>query len=527
MELFGFEIKRKGTPQGEKSFVAPSDDGAIESISAGGYYGTYMDLEGVAQTEAELIKRYREIAMMADVDTAIEDIINESIAQLENESPVDLNLDDVDLSAGIKKKILAEFEEIKNILDFKERAQDYFRRWYIDGRIYFHKVIDLDNPKQGIKDIRYIDPRKIRKVREVKKEKNPSGVQFVKDVEEFFIYNDKGVTSKPGQYIAPENQQGLKITKDAIAYANSGMVDHDKHIALSFLHKAIRPANQLRMMENAVVIYRITRAPERRIFYVDVGNLPKMKAEQYLKDIMDRYRNKLVYDANTGEIRDDKKFMSMLEDFWLPRREGGTGTQIDTLPAGQNLGQIEDVEYFQRKLYQALNIPVSRLEQQAGLNFGRAAEINRDEMKFTKFIIKLRRKFAVGLSDLLKTQLLLKGVITEEDWHDIKDDLEYEFATDAYYTESKEQEILRSRVEVLNGLAAYIGTFFSKRYIQKNVLMLTDEEIDTIETELLSEPQYQRQYQWSPLSAVQQDAPEGPEGMPGEGVPEPGPDNGA
>ena len=527
MELFGFEIKRKGTPQGEKSFVAPSDDGAIESIRAGGYYGTYMDLEGVAQTEAELIKRYRDIAMMADVDTAIEDIINESIAQLENESPVDLNLDDVDLSAGIKKKILAEFEEIKNILDFKERAQDYFRRWYIDGRIYFHKVIDLDNPKQGIKDIRYIDPRKIRKVREVKKEKNPSGVQFVKDVEEFFIYNDKGVTSKPGQYIAPENQQGLKITKDAIAYANSGMVDHDKHIALSFLHKAIRPANQLRMMENAVVIYRITRAPERRIFYVDVGNLPKMKAEQYLKDIMDRYRNKLVYDANTGEIRDDKKFMSMLEDFWLPRREGGTGTQIDTLPAGQNLGQIEDVEYFQRKLYQALNIPVSRLEQQAGLNFGRAAEINRDEMKFTKFIIKLRRKFAVGLSDLLKTQLLLKGVITDDDWHLIKDDIEYEFATDAYYTESKEQEILRSRVEVLNGLAAYIGTFFSKRYIQKNVLMLTDEEIDTIETELLSEPQYQRQYQWSPLSAVQQDAPEGPEGMPGEGVPEPGPDNGA
>ena len=526
MELFGFEIKRKGTPQGEKSFVAPSDDGAIESIRAGGYYGTYMDLEGVAQTEAELIKRYRDIAMMADVDTAIEDIINESIAQLENESPVDLNLDDVDLSAGIKKKILAEFEEIKNILDFKERAQDYFRRWYIDGRIYFHKVIDLDNPKQGIKDIRYIDPRKIRKVREVKKEKNPSGVQFVKDVEEFFIYNDKGVTSKPGQYIAPENQQGLKITKDAIAYANSGMVDHDKHIALSFLHKAIRPANQLRMMENAVVIYRITRAPERRIFYVDVGNLPKMKAEQYLKDIMDRYRNKLVYDANTGEIRDDKKFMSMLEDFWLPRREGGTGTQIDTLPAGQNLGQIEDVEYFQRKLYQALNIPVSRLEQQAGLNFGRAAEINRDEMKFTKFIIKLRRKFAVGLSDLLKTQLLLKGVITEEDWHDIKDDLEYEFATDAYYTESKEQEILRSRVEVLNGLAAYIGTFFSKRYIQKNVLMLTDEDIETIETELLSEPQYQRQYQWSPLSAVQNEAPEGPEGPAGEGVPEPGPDNG-
>ena len=527
MDIFGFEIKRKDKPQSEKSFVAPTEDGAIESIRAGGYYGTYMDLEGIAQTEAELIKRYRDIAMMADVDTAIEDIINESVAQLENESPVELNLDDVQLSSAVRKSILKEFEEIKNLLDFKERAQDYFRKWYIDGRIFFHKVIDLENPKQGIKDIRFIDPRKIRKVREVKKEKNPSGIQFIKEVTEFFIYNEKGVTQKPGQYVAPENQQGLKITKDAIAYSSSGLIDHDKNIPLSYLHKAIRPANQLRMMENAVVIYRITRAPERRIFYVDVGNLPKLKSEQYLKDIMDRYRNKLVYDANTGEIRDDKKFMSMLEDFWLPRRDGGTGTQIDTLPAGQNLGQIEDVEYFQRKLYQALNIPVSRLEQQAGLNFGRAAEINRDEMKFTKFIIKLRRKFAVLLSDLLRTQLLLKGVITEQDWDAIKDDLEYEFATDAYYTESKEQEILRSRVEVLNGLAAYIGTFFSKRYIQKNVLMLTDEEIDTIETELLSEPQYQRQYQWSPLSAVQQDAPQGPEGMPGEGVPEPGPDNGA
>ena len=527
MDLFGFEIKRKDKSTNEKSFVAPSEDTAIESIRAGGYYGTYMDLEGVAQTEAELIKRYRDIAMMADVDTAIEDIINESVAQLENEAPVELNVDNVQLSSAIKKKILSEFEEIKSILDFKDRAQDYFRRWYIDGRVYFHKVIDLENPKDGIKDIRYIDPRKIRKVREVKKEKNPSGVQMVKSVEEYFIYNDKGVTQKPGAYVAPENQQGLKITKDAITYCPSGLVDQDKNIPLSYLHKAIRPANQLRMMENAVVIYRITRAPERRIFYVDVGNLPKMKAEQYLKDIMDRYRNKLVYDANTGEIRDDKKFMSMLEDFWLPRRDGGTGTQIDTLPAGQNLGQIEDVEYFQRKLYQALNVPVSRLEQQAGLNFGRAAEINRDEMKFTKFIIKLRRKFSVMLSDLLRTQLLLKGVLTEVDFDAIKDDLEFEFATDAYYTESKEQEILRSRVEVLNGLAAYIGTFCSKRYIQKNVLMLTDEEIEVIETELLSEPQYQRQYQWSPLSAVQQEQPEGPEGPAGEGVPEPGPDNGA
>ena len=529
MDIFGFEIKRKKTPEGEKSFVAPSEDGAIESIRAGGYYGTYMDLEGVAQTDAELVKRYRDIAMMADVDTAVEDIINESIAQLENESPVEINLDDVELSAAVRKSIQKEFEEIKNLMDFKAQAQDYFRRWYIDGKIFFHKVIDMENPKQGIKDIRYIDPRKIRKVREVKKEKNPSGVQFVKEVNEFFIFNDKGVTSKPGQYVAPENQQGLKITKDAIAYAPSGLVDHDKNISLSYLHKAIRPANQLRMMENAVVIYRITRAPERRIFYVDVGNLPKMKAEQYLKDIMDRYRNKLVYDANTGEIRDDKKFMSMLEDFWLPRREGGTSTNIDTLPAGQNLGQIEDVEYFQRKLYQALNIPMSRLEQQAGLNFGRAAEINRDEMKFTKFVDKLRRKFSVLFNDILRSQLLLKGVITEADWDLIKDDIFYEFATDAYYQESKEQEILRSRVEVMNGLSAYIGTFFSKRWIQKNVLNLTDEEIEQIEADLLLEPQLTRQYQWSPLQAQEQQQPETDinNGIPGEGVPEPGPENGA
>jgi hypothetical protein len=529
MDLFGFEIKRKEPQKSEKSFVAPSTDDAIESIRAGGYYGTYLDLEGVAHTEAELVKRYRDIANMADVDTAVEDIINESIAQLENESPVEINLDNVELSSAIRKSISKEFEELKNMMDFKNRAQDYFRRWYIDGKIFFHKVIDMEQPKQGITDIRYIDPRKIRKVREVKKEKNPTGVMFVKDVEEFYIYNDKGVTTKPGAYVAPENQQGLKITKDAIAHAPSGLVDYEKNISLSYLHKAIRPANQLRMMENAVVIYRITRAPERRIFYVDVGNLPKMKAEQYLKDIMDRYRNKLVYDANTGEIRDDKKFMSMLEDFWLPRREGGTGTSIDTLPAGQNLGQIEDVEYFQRKLYQALNIPMSRLEQQAGLNFGRAAEINRDEMKFTKFVDKLRRKFSVLFNDILRSQLLLKGVITEADWDLIKDDIFYEFATDAYYQESKEQEILRSRVEVMNGLSAYIGTFFSKRWIQKNVLNLTDEEIEQIEADLLLEPQLTRQYQWSPLQAQEQQQPETDinNGIPGEGVPEPGPENGA
>jgi polyhydroxyalkanoate synthesis regulator phasin len=510
MQIFGFNITRTEKPQTEKSFVAPTDDGSVESIRAGGYYGTYLDLEGVASSEAELIKRYRDISMHADVDSAIEDICNDSISNLEDEEPVKLNLDRVEMSPAVKKQIHKEFENIVELLDFRSRAQDYFRRWYIDGRIFFHKVIDTEKPRDGIKDIRYIDPRKITKVREVKKEKNPqSGVNFIKKVEEYFLYNDKGLSSKPGQYKAGEQSQALKVTKDAIVFAPSGLIDQDKNIPLSYLHKAIRPANQLRMMENAVVIYRITRAPERRIFYVDVGNLPAIKAEQYLKDIMDRYRNKLVYDASTGEIRDDKKFMSMLEDFWLPRREGGTGTQIDTLPAGQNLGQIEDVEYFQKKLYQALNVPISRLQEQGGLNFGRAAEINRDELKFTKFISKLRKRFSVMFDDLLRTQLVLKGVITEDDWKHMKDDLLYEFASDAYYTESKDQEILRSRIEVLNGVSAFIGTLFSKRYVQKEILRLTDDEIDEMENEIALEPQLQRQYQWSPFSPVDGGDPEG------------------
>ena len=504
MNIFGFNITREQPPKTEKSFVAPSDEGGVESIRAGGYYGTYLDLEGVANNEAELIKRYRDISLMADVDTAIQDIIDDAIANLDDEDPVTLDTDRLKVSDAVKKQIQDEFENIVELLDFKNRSQDYFRRWYIDGRLYFHKVIDTENPRKGIRDIRYIDPRKITKVKEVHKEKNEQGVQFIKSVEEFFIFNEKGLSQKAAQYKAPANDNALKITKDAITYCPSGLVDQDKNIALSYLHKAIRPANQLRMMENAVVIYRITRAPERRIFYVDVGNLPTNKAEQYLKDIMDRYRNKLVYDANSGEIRDDKKFMSMLEDFWLPRREGSNGTSIDTLPAGQNLGQIEDVEYFQKKLYQSLNVPVSRLQQQAGLNFGRSAEINRDELKFTKFVSRLRRKFGVMFDDLLKTQLILKNIITEEDWTDIKDDLLYKFAQDAYYTESKNQEILRSRVEVLNGMASYIGTLFSKSYVQREVLMLTDEEIEQIENDLKLEQPFITQDQNFQMMTQQQ-----------------------
>ena len=491
MELFGFEISRKKSPATQRSFVAPSEDGAIDSIRAGGYYGTYFDVEGVANTEEQLVKRYRDISMMSDVDMAIEDIVNDSISNLDDEKPVVVDTDDIQMSATVKKAIQDEFDNVLRLFDFNNRAQDYFRRWYIDGRIYFHKIIDTSKPKQGIQDIRYIDPRKIRLIRNVKKEKDPkTGVNFIKDIQEYFVYDEKGIASKPGQYKAStQDDKALKITKDAISYCTSGLVDQDKNIPLSYLHKAIRPANQLRMMENAVVIYRITRAPERRIFYVDTGNLPKVKAEQYLKDIMDRYRNKLVYDANTGEIRDDKKFMSMLEDFWMPRREGGRGTEIQTLPGGQNLGETGDVDYFQRKLYQSLNVPVSRLEQQAGLNFGRSAEINRDELKFTKFIAKLRRRFSHLFDDLLKTQLILKGVITEEDWGDIRENIKYKFASDAYYTESKEQEILRSRIEVLNGVAGYVGQFFSKEYVQKEILKMTDDDVKRIDGEINNEAQ--------------------------------------
>lgn len=485
MEIFGYKVEKSKGATTEKSFVAPTDDGGAEVIKAGGYYGTYLDLDGTAQNEAELIKRYRDIAFMADVDTAIEDIVNDAISNLDDEKPIEINLDELPYSDAIKKKIREEFEYVQRLLDFNLRAQDFFRRWYIDGRLYFHKVIDTANPKKGITDIRFIDPRKIKFVREVKKEKDQNtGVEFVKSIEEYFIYNDKGIIQDRSYNPVAGTSASMKITKDAVCYVPSGLMDQDKNITLSYLHKAIRPANQLRMMENAVVIYRISRAPERRIFYVDVGNLPKIKAEQYLKGIMDQYRNKLVYDGSTGEIRDDKKFMSMLEDFWLPRREGGRGTQIDTLPGGQNLGQIEDVEYFQRKLYQALNVPISRLQQQGGLNFGRASEINRDEWKFTKFIAKLRRRFSQLFDNLLKTQLILKGIIKEEDWNQIKELIQYRYATDAFYTESKEQQILQSRIEILNGVANYIGSMYSKEYVQKEILKLSDEEIAEIEKQI-------------------------------------------
>jgi hypothetical protein len=481
MDIFGYSIKKKEPAQTERSFVPPSNDGSLDTIRAGGYYGTYLDLDGAAKNESELIKRYRDTALMADVDAAIDDIVNEAIANLENEKPIEIKLDNLKAPSSIKKSIEEEFHNITKLLKFQERAQDYFRRWYIDGRVYFHKVIDTSKPKMGITDIRYIDPRKIKKIRNVNKEKDvKTGVEFVKSVEEYFVYNEKGIYVASPSAMSVPNNTGLKITNDAICYVPSGLFDVDNNMVLSYLHKAIKPANQLRMMENALVIYRLARAPERRIFYIDVGNLPKLKAEQYLKDIMNRYRNKLVYDASTGEIRDDKKTMSMLEDFWLPRREGGKGTEITTLPGGQNLGEIADIEYFQRKLYESLYVPVSRLQQQTGLNFGRAAEINRDELKFTKFITKLRRQFTKLFDDLMKTQLILKGVITAQDWDELHEGIEYQFAQDAYYSESKEQELVRSRVELLMQLAQFDGQYVNKRYIQKNILRFSDEEIEEI-----------------------------------------------
>jgi len=485
MEIFGYSIKRKGEVQTETSFVPPSDDGALDTIKAGGYYGTYLDLEGAAKNESEQIKRYREISLMADVDSAINDIVNEAIANLDNEAPIKIDLQTVKTSTSVKKSIEQEFDNIIRMMQFNERAQDYFRRWYIDGRMYFHKVIDTAKPRQGITDIRYIDPRKIRKVRNILKDKDvKTGVEFIKSIDEFFIYNEKGISTTSSNPSLNVNTQGLKITKDAIAFVTSGLFDVDNNMVVSYLHKVIKPANQLRMMENSLVIYRLARAPERRIFYIDVGNLPKLKAEQYIKDIMNRYRNKLVYDAQTGEIRDDKKTMSLLEDFWLPRREGGKGTEIDTLPGGQNLGEIADIEYFQKKLYQSLNVPMTRLQSEGGMNFGRASEITRDELKFTKFIGKLRRRFSALFSDLLKTQLILKGVLTEQDWNEMYTDIQYIYAQDAYYTESKEQELLRARIEILGQLAPFDGQYVSKTYIQHHVLRLTDEEMDEMNKEI-------------------------------------------
>ena len=486
-ELFGFQITRAnqkakdgGVPQ---SFTVPTADDGTTTVSAGGYFGSYLDMEGGAKNEEELIRRYREIAIYPEVDTAIDDIVNEAIVSNERDQSVSLSMDNLQLSSKIKGKIRDEFDEILKLLLFDEKGHDIFKRWYIDGRVYYHKVIDPENPRLGLTELRYIDPRKIRKVREIQKKKSEKGIEMTTAVEEWYVYNEKGMTS-------PNSNMGIKIAPDAISYCTSGVIDQNKNVVLSNLHKAIKPVNQLRMIEDAVVIYRIVRAPERRIFYIDVGNLPKVKAEQYLKDVMARYRNKLVYDASTGEMRDDRKHMSMLEDFWLPRREGGRGTEISTLPGGQNLGEINDVQYFQKRVYRSLHVPVSRMEQDQGFSIGKSAEITRDEVKFSKFVQRLRKRFTGLFQDLLKTQLVLKGVISIDDWDRIKQHIQYDFLQDGHFAELKTAEMLRERINLANELTPYVGKYFSVEYLRKNVLRQSDEEILEINSQIANEVQH-------------------------------------
>ena len=479
-EFFGFKFERLKNTGSTEQFTEPSsDDGAIET-AGGGFYGQLLDTDGRERTEQDLIRRYRDIAQQPECDSAIEDIINEGIVANEKDQAVAIELDNLKYTKKIKDRIREEFDSVLELLDFDTKGHDIFRRWYVDGRLYYHKVIDTKNPKRGIQELRYIEPRKIKKVKETKKpEKTNSGVDLIKGVQEYYVYNPKGL--KAGV------SEGIRIHADSITYVPSGLVDQNKGNVLSYLHKAIKPVNQLRMIEDALVIYRISRAPERRIFYIDVGNLPKIKAEQYLKDVMNRYRNKLVYDASTGEIRDDRNHMSMLEDFWLPRREGGRGTEITTLPGGSNLGEIDDITYFKQKLFRSLNVPISRMEAEQGFSLGRSTEITRDELKFTKFVQRLRKKFTPLFTDILKTQLILKGIITLEDWSSINQHIQYDFLQDGHFAELKKAELLEDRINALGSIESYIGTFFSKEWVQKNVLSLTDAEIEAMQTQMNKE----------------------------------------
>ena len=486
-ELFGFTIQRASKDSGGgRTFSVPtSDDGTID-VAGGGFFGQILDTDGRERTDLDLIRRYRDIAQQAECDTAIEDIVNEGIVSNQNDQAIEISLDRLRYPDKIKRKIRAEFDEVLRLLFFEQKGHDIFRRWYVDGRVFFHKIIDTKNPRKGITELRYIDPTKIKKVREVKKDRdNKSGIDMVEKINEYYIYNEKGLASAG----TTGSNQGLKISADSITYVPSGLIDGNSGRVLSYLHKAIKPVNQLRMIEDALVIYRISRAPERRIFYIDVGNLTKIKAEQYLKDVMNRYRNKLVYDATTGEIRDDRNHMSMLEDFWLPRREGGRGTEITTLPGGSNLGEIDDITYFQRKLYRSLNVPISRLESESGFSLGRSTEITRDELKFTKFVQRIRKKFSPLFTDVLKTQLLLKGVIAPEDWPVIQEHIQYDFLADGHFAELKDAELLENRLNALQNVEAYVGTFFSKEYVLKKVLRMNDTEIQEMRDQIKKESQ--------------------------------------
>ena len=482
--LFGFTISRQQDEEEkvvQQSFAPPTtDDGAL-TITSAAYYGTYVDLDGTAKNEVELISRYREMAMQPEIESAIDDIVNEAIVQDDDGKITEIVLDDLKQPDKIKKAIKEEFNTILRLFNYQNMAQDIFRRYYVDGRMYYHIIIDRENPQEGIKELRYIDPRRLRKVREIKKQKDErTGVEIMKPVNEYYIYNDKVVSGSASNF----GPVGVRITTDSIISVVSGLMDSRRAVVLSYLHKAIKPLNQLRMIEDATVIYRISRAPERRIFYIDVGNLPKLKAEQYLRDIMIKYKNKLVYDANTGEVRDDRKFMSMMEDFWLPRREGGKGTEITTLPGGQNLGELEDVKYFQKKLYGALCVPVSRLEPNQSFSLGRSSEITRDELKFSKFVDRLRNKFSDVFDQALRVQCVLKGICTNEEWNLFKENIHYNFIRDNNFSELKEAELINQRLSLLGAVDPYTGRYFSQRWIQQNVLRLTDDEIEEMQEQI-------------------------------------------
>jgi hypothetical protein len=491
--LFGFSIddKSKISPTTVSPVPENNEDG-VDHYLTSGFFGSYVDIEGVYRTEYDLIKRYREMSLHPEVDSAIEDIVNEAIVSDTNDSPIQIELSNLNASDGIKRKIREEFKYILELLDFDKKAHEIYRNWYVDGRLFYHKVIDLKSPQEGIKELRYIDSMKIQYVRQQKKSPNnlnraqnqnndnPMNYEFP-EIEEFFVYNPKvsyPVGSIGGQASGGTNANpGIKFARDSITYCTSGLVDRNKGTTLSYLNKAIKSLNQLRMIEDSLVIYRLSRAPERRIFYIDVGNLPKVKAEQYLRDVMMRYRNKLVYDASTGEIRDDKKYMSMLEDFWLPRREGGRGTEITTLPGGQNLGEITDIHYFQKKLYRSLNVPPSRMDGEGGFNLGRSSEILRDELKFTKFVGRLRKRFANMFNDMLKTQLILKNIITPEDWVRMSEHIQYDFLYDNHFSELKDAELMTERLNLAATAEPYIGKYYSQDYVRRNILKQTDQEI--------------------------------------------------
>ena len=490
-KLFGFSIEdSEPLSPTTVSPVPPNNEDGVDNYVASGFFGQSIDIEGVYRTEYELIKRYREMALHPECDSAIEDVVNEAIVSDTNDTPITIELSNLSASDGIKDKIRKEFKYILELLDFDKKSHEIYRNWYIDGRLYYHKVIDLKRPELGIQEMRYIDSLKMKYVRQAKKTNNdkyrlvnkisdnPMDYEFP-EIEEYFVYDPQSTypTGSPAPGFFGGSSSGIKMTKDSITYCTSGLVDRNKGSTLSYLHKAIKSLNQLRMIEDSLVIYRISRAPERRIFYIDVGNLPKVKAEQYLRDVMMRYRNKQVYDANTGEIRDDKKYMSMLEDFWLPRREGGRGTEITTLPGGQNLGEITDIEYFKKKLFRSLNVPTSRMDGEGGFNLGRSSEILRDEVKFSKFVARLRKRFSVMFSDMLKTQLILKNIITPEDWEIMNEHIQYDFLYDNHFAELKNTELLNERLTMVATAEPYIGKYFSQDYVRRNILRQTDIEI--------------------------------------------------